>query len=112
NTSYIRLSLAKRVVKCDFLSHLLLAQDADHGRMTDRQLRDEAMTLFLAGHETTALTLSCACYAVANNADVEERLLTELRTVLGGRAPTVADLPRLRYAEAVISETLRLYPAA
>ncbi len=109
---FIRLRRASRDEKGDLLSLLLRAQDVDDSRMTDRQLRDEAMTLFLAGHETTALTLSWAGYALSRHPRVEERLLTELRTVLGGRAPTVGDLTRLRYAEAVINETLRLYPPA
>jgi cytochrome P450 len=95
----------------DFLSLLLHARDEDDGsHMTDRQLRDEAMTLFLAGHETTALALSWAWYLLANHPEVEERLLAELRAVLGGRPPAVADLPRLRYTEQVMLEVLRLYP--
>jgi cytochrome P450 len=97
----------------DLLSLLLHARDEDDGsRMTDRQLRDEAMTLFLAGHETTALTLSWAWYLLACHPEAEERLLAEVLAVLAGRAPTVADLPRLRYAEAVVQEALRLYPPA
>jgi cytochrome P450 len=94
----------------DLLSMLLHAQDEDGTQMTDRQLRDEAMTLFLAGHETTALALSWTWYALAQNPEVEDQLVAELRRVLGGRAPVVADLPRLRYTERVIQESLRLYP--
>jgi cytochrome P450 len=95
----------------DLLSLLLNARDQDDGsRMTDRQLRDEAMTLFLAGHETTALALTWAWYLLAQHPEVEEHLLAELRAVLGCRPPTVADLPRLAYAERVVMETLRLYP--
>ena len=96
----------------DLLSMLLRAQDEDGSRMTDRQLRDELMTLFLAGHETTALALTWAWYLLARSPEAEERLASELSEVLGGRAPTVADLPRLRYAEWVVKESMRLYPPA
>ena len=96
----------------DLLSMLLRAQDEDGSRMTDRQLRDELMTLFLAGHETTALALTWAWVLLARSPEAEERLASELSECLGGRAPTVADLPRLRYAEWVIKESMRLYPPA
>ena len=78
--------------------------------MTDRQLRDEMMTLYLAGHETTALTLSWTWYALAQHPQVEEKLAAEWSHVLGGRAPTVEDLPRLVYTDHVITEAMRLYP--
>jgi cytochrome P450 len=95
----------------DLLSLLLDAQDADDGsRMTNQQVRDEIMTLLLAGHETTAVSLSWTWYLLAQHPDVEARLAAELRNVLGGRLPTVADLPRLRYAEMVVTESMRLYP--
>jgi cytochrome P450 len=95
----------------DLLSMLLNAQDEDGGdRMTDRQLRDEAMTLFMAGHETTANTLTWAWYLLAQHPEVEARLHEELDRVLGDRAPTMADLSSLPYTEHVITETLRLYP--
>lgn len=80
--------------------------------MTDQQLRDEAMTLFLAGHDTTALTLSWLLYVLAQNPTIDAKLHAEVREVLGDQPPTVADLPRLRYAEKVVKETMRLYPAA
>jgi cytochrome P450 len=80
--------------------------------MTDLQLRDEAMTLLLAGHETTALALSWTWYLLALYPEVEEELEAELQAVLGGRSPTVADLPRLRYTEHVVTEAMRLYPPA
>ena len=64
--------------------------------MTDQQLRDEAMTLFLAGHETTALVLSWTWYLLSQHPEVEERLADEVRTVLGGRPPTMEDVPKLR----------------
>jgi cytochrome P450 len=94
----------------DLLSMLLGAQDEDGSGMTDQQLRDELMTIFLAGHETTALALTWAFYLLAQNPEAEERLAAELSEVLGGRAPTVEDLPRLRYADWVIKESMRLYP--
>lgn len=97
----------------DFLSILLHARDEDDGsRMTDQQLRDEAMTLFLAGHETTALALSWTMYLLAQHPDVTARLVQELDTVLGGRLPTAADVPRLRVTEQIVMEAMRLYPPA
>ena len=95
----------------DLLDMLLRARDADGKPMSDAQLRNEVMTLFLAGHETTAIALSWACCLIAQNEEIEAKLAEELRTVLGGRAPTPDDLPRLRYTEMVLKETLRLYPA-
>src|SRR5258705_13384942 len=96
----------------DLLSMLLAAQDEDGSRMTDRQLRDETITLFLAGHETTASTLSWTWWLLAQNPHVEAKLHAELDAVLGGRTPTLADLPNLPYAGHVITESLRLYPPA
>jgi cytochrome P450 len=94
----------------DLLSRLLHARDEDGTGMTDRQLRDEGMTLLLAGHETTALALSWTWYLLALNPEVEEQLAAEVRAALGGRPPTVADLPRLPYAGRVLLESMRLYP--
>lgn len=97
----------------DLLSMLLHAQDADDGsKMTGQQVRDEAMTMFMAGHETTAVALSWTWYLLAQHPDVEARLADELREVLGGRAPSVADLPRLNYAGMAVTESMRLYPPA
>jgi len=97
----------------DLLSILLHAQDADDGsRMTGQQVRDEVMTMFLAGHETTAVALSWTWYLLAQHPDADARLADELREVLGGRAPSVADLPRLKYAGMVVTEAMRLYPPA
>lgn len=97
----------------DLLSMLLHAQDEDDGsRMTDRQVRDEALTIFLAGHETTALTMSWIWYLLSEHPPVEKQLMEELGTVLGDRAPTVDDLPRLKYTEMVVYEAMRLYPPA
>jgi cytochrome P450 len=96
----------------DLLSMLLATQDEDGSRMTDKQLRDETITLFLAGHETTASTLSWTWWLLARNPVVEAKLYQELDVVLGERAPTLDDLPKLVYAGHVITESLRLYPAA
>jgi len=96
----------------DLLSMLLHAQDEDGSRMTDRQLRDETITLFLAGHETTASTLSWTWWLLAQNPAVEAKLNAELDAVLGHRSPSIDDLPRLVYTGHVITESLRLYPAA
>jgi cytochrome P450 len=94
----------------DLLSALLHAQDEDGSRMTDRQLRDEAMTIVLAGHETTALALTWSWYLLSAHPLTGQRLAAELEAVLAGRAPTLADIPRLQYAEAVLFEAMRLYP--
>jgi cytochrome P450 len=96
----------------DLLSMLLAAQDEDGSRMNDQQLRDEAMTIFLAGHETTANALSWTWLLLAQNPACEEKLHAELATVLGGRTPALEDLPNLRYVGHVISESMRLYPPA
>jgi cytochrome P450 len=97
----------------DLLSHLLAARDDQGGGgMTDRQLRDESVTLFLAGHETTALALTYAFNLLARSPEADSRLATELDQVLGGRAPCAADVPNLKYTEWVIRETMRLYPPA
>ncbi|BAZ00913.1 cytochrome P450 [Tolypothrix tenuis PCC 7101] len=95
----------------DLLGMLMQVEDADDGsRMTDKQLRDEAVTLILAGHETTANALSWTFMQLAQNPDVREKLSAELKTVLNGRAPTLADLPQLTYTNWVIKESMRLYP--
>jgi cytochrome P450 len=96
----------------DLLSMLLEAQDEDGSRMTDKQLRDETITLFLAGHETTANTMAWTWWLLAQNPEVEARLHAELDAVLAGRAPSLEDLPKLAYAGHVITESMRLYPPA
>jgi len=96
----------------DLLSMLLQAQDEDGSQMTDTQLRDEVMTLFLAGHETTALSLSWSWYLLATHPEAEEKFHAELAEVLGGRPPQVADLPKLKYTEMTVKEAMRLYPPA
>jgi cytochrome P450 len=95
----------------DLLSMLMDAQDADTGdQMTDTQLRDECITIFVAGHETTAVSMSWMFYLLAQNPAVLGNLQDELRSVLGGRPPAMADLPQLVYTRYVVDETLRLYP--
>ncbi|HVR61364.1 MAG TPA: cytochrome P450 [Polyangia bacterium] len=94
----------------DLLALLLAAQDEDGSRMSDRQLRDETLTLFVAGHETTAHALTYALYLLAGHPDEQEALAAEVAEVLGGRRPGFGDLERLKRAEAVLQESMRLYP--
>lgn len=94
----------------DLLSMLLGARDEDGSAMSDQQVRDEALTLFLAGHDTTANTLSWTWYLLSQHPEVEARFLDELKRVLNGRTPSAADVPKLVYTEMVFSEATRLYP--
>ena len=97
----------------DLLSMLLAARDGDSGQpMPAAQIRDEVLTLLLAGHETTANALAWTFYLLASAPEVEAKLHHELDLMLDGRAPTVADLPRLPYTAMVIQEAMRLYPPA
>ena len=98
----------------DLLSMLLFSQDEEGtGSMTDEQVRDEVMTLFLAGHETTANALTWTWYLLSQHEEVEARLHAEIDEVLGERTrPTVDDVQRLRYTEMVLTESMRLYPPA
>lgn len=96
----------------DLLSMLLLAQDEEGGGMTDTQVRDEALTLFLAGHETTANALTWTWYLLSQHPEIEARLHHELDTVLQGRPPALDDLKNLPCTEMVIKEAMRLYPPA
>jgi len=96
----------------DLLSMLLLAQDEDGTRMTDEQVHAQTLTLLFAGHETTANTLSWAFYLLSEHPEIREKLHAEVDTVLGERPPRLQDLKALPYTEAVLKETLRLYPAA
>jgi cytochrome P450 len=94
----------------DLLSLLMVASD-EGARMSDRQLRDEVLTLLVAGHETTALTLAWVLYLIARDPDVDEILRAEVSTVLEGRPPLVEDIQNLRFAQYVVWETTRLFPA-
>jgi len=96
----------------DLLSDLLRAQDVDGSFMSDQQLRDEVMTMLLAGHETTALALSWAWFLLASHPDAQAKLQDEVDHVLCGRLPTAADAGRLVYTNDVVRETMRLYPPA
>jgi cytochrome P450 len=96
----------------DLLSMLMSARDEDGSGMTDRQLRDEVLTFLLAGHETTAVSLSWTWYLLSQHSEVELKLREELRQVLGGRTPQLEDLPRLLYTDKVVKESMRLYPPA
>jgi len=96
----------------DLLSDFLRAQDEDGSSMTDKQLRDEVMTMLLAGHETTALALSWAWFLLATHLDEQAKLYEELDRVLGGRLPSALDVPQLAFTNRIVRETLRLYPPA
>jgi len=98
--------------RSDLLGTLLAARDDDGAGMSDIQLRDEVMTLFLAGHETTSLTLAHALYLVSLNPEIEQRLSDEITKVLGGRLPKAEDARSLPLTEWVLKETMRLYPPA
>jgi cytochrome P450 len=107
----IRERRASHQSRSDLLDGLLAVRDAEGKPMREEQLRDEVMTLFLAGHETTAIALSWTCYLLAQHPEVEAKLVAELETVLAGRTPAIEDLPLLRYTEMVLKEAMRLYPA-
>jgi cytochrome P450 len=97
----------------DLLTMLLQAHDAETGEgMSDRQVRDEIMTMFLAGHETTSNALTWTFHLLAQHPEVERQLQAEIIAALGDRIPTFQDIPRLIYTRMVIEEALRLYPVA
>ncbi len=96
----------------DLLSLLLDAQDDEGRRMTDVQLRDEVLTLYLAGHETTAVTLTWMLYLLSSHPEVEAKLMNELKSVLRGHTPEVQDLRQLVYTDRIVKESMRLYPPA
>lgn len=96
----------------DFLSVLLKAREEDGSVMNDKQLRDESLTLFGAGHETTATALTWNWYLLATHPDSYQKVLQEVDTVLQGRTPTYSDLAHLPYSLQVFKEALRMYPPA
>jgi cytochrome P450 len=97
----------------DLLSMLMAARDEETGeKMSDRQLRDEVMTIFVAGHETTANLMSWSLYLLSQHPQQARRLRDEVREVLGGRPPRMDDLPNLVYTRMVLDEAMRLYPPA
>jgi cytochrome P450 len=113
DTIYPLIAAGRKHPKDDLLGMMLEMRDADTGEgMSDRQARDEVVTIFFAGHETTAATMAWAFYLLSQHPEVEERMRAEVQSVLHGRLPTFADLPKLVYVQQVISEVLRLYPAA
>ncbi len=95
----------------DLLGMLMEAED-DEGRMDVRQVRDEALTILMAGHETTANALTFATWCVAKHVEVQERMRAEVAAVCGGRVPEAADYGRLVYCGMVFAESMRLYPPA
>jgi len=105
---------ADGVDRGDLLSMLLASRDeeSDHSGMTDEQLRDEVLTIFLAGYETVANALTWTWYLLSQNPTAEDGLHAEIDSVLGERLPSLEDLPRLRYTEMVFAESMRLYPPA
>ena len=104
---------ASRRDRGDLLSMLLMAQDEEDGSaLSDRQVRDEAMTLILAGHETTANALAWTWYLVSQSPAVEARLHDEIDRVLHGRLPGAADLGALPFVDQIVTESMRLYPPA
>lgn len=94
----------------DLLSSLIAAKDDDGSQMTDKQIRDEVFTLFFAGHETTALTLTYALHLISQDRRVEDKLVDEVKSVLGGRTPQMSDYPKLIYTDMVVKEALRVRP--
>jgi cytochrome P450 len=112
-TIYPLIADARVDPKDDMLGMLLEMRDAETGEgMSDQQARDEVVTIFFAGHETTAATMTWAFYSLWQNPEVEGWLREEVKSVLDGRMPTFADLPKLTYMQMFLNEVLRLYPAA
>jgi len=95
----------------DLLTMLLQARDEDGSQMTDQQVHDEVLTLLMAGHDTTANSLSWTWYLLAQNPECQAQLREEVDRVLDGRLPTIADLQDLHYTNMIVKESLRLYPS-
>lgn len=96
----------------DLLSALMQVRDDEGHAMSEKQLRDETITMLLAGHETTALALTWTWYLVSQHPEIAARLEAEVDEALGGRLPSIEDLPRLPYTEQVVKESMRLFPPA
>ncbi len=104
---------AGKIERQDLLARLLAARDEETGTgLSTQEIRDQVITIFMAGHETTSLALTWTLYLLSEHPGVEAKLHTELSEVLGGRTPRAEDVPRLRYTRMIIDETLRLYPPA
>jgi len=103
---------ASRHDKGDLMSMLLRAEDEDGSSMTDSQVRDEVLITFAAGHETTANALTWTWYLLSQSPAAEEKLHAEVDAVIGSRAPSYDDVPRLEYATKVLTESMRIYPPA
>jgi len=113
DTIYPLIEDRRKNPKDDLLGMMLEMHDANTGEgMSDQQARDEVVTLFFAGHETTAATMAWAFYLLSQHPEVEEQMRVEIKNVLNGRQPAFADLPKLVYLQQVINEVLRLYPSA
>jgi cytochrome P450 len=106
----IKRARAQSVPSDHLLARLVHARDENGRAMSDLQLRDEAVTMLLAGHETTALTLTFALYLLSEHPEIAERVRAEIDRELGGRRPALEDLPKLRWVDAVMRETLRVFP--
>lgn len=112
-TIYPLIADRRKNPKDDLLGMMLEMRDADTGEgMSDQQARDEIVTIFFAGHETTAATMAWAFYLLSQHPEIEERMRAEVNKVLNGRPPAFTDLPKFVYLQQVINEVLRLYPAA
>ena len=113
NTIYPLIKESRENPRDDLLGMMLAMRDAETGEgMSDQQARDEVVTIFFAGHETAAATMTWIFYLLSQHPEVEDRMRAEVKTVLQGRLPGFADLPNLVYTQQVIHESLRLYPAA
>lgn len=112
-TRRAELARGEGTARVDLLNQLLAAQDADTGeQMTDAQVRDELVTLFSAGLDTTAITLTWLFWLLDTHPEIDARVRAEVDGVLGGRSPTMADLGRLVYTKQAIQEAMRMYPPA
>jgi cytochrome P450 len=97
----------------DLLTRLIAAKDPDNGAgLNASEVRDEVITIFMAGHETTAVTMTWVWYLVSQHPEVAARLRAEIHSVLGGRAPATEDVPKLGYARMIVEEAMRMYPPA